>query len=184
MPTTAPSSDCIPTAEFIYNKGDDFYLCPASQQMKQNGKPIHRKNYLSYVYKTSACQTCPIRQECTQNKAGRTIERSQYQDIIDENMERVLASPDYYKLRQQIIEHQFGILKRQWGFTFTLLRGKVGVMSEVNLLMIVYNLTRMISIIGINEFKRRMGVLSDYFLSFIATLETNWKDYINAKLSE
>ena len=184
MPTTAPSSDCIPTAEFIYNKEDDFYLCPAGQQMKQNGKPIHRKNYLSYVYKTSACQTCPIRQECTQNKAGRTIERSQYQDIIDENRERVLANPDYYKLRQQIIEHQFGVLKRQFGFTFTLLKGKVGVMSEVNLLMMVYNLTRTISIIGINEFKRKLSGLSAYFLFFIATLKTNLKCVTNYKFSQ
>ena len=70
----------------------------------------------------------------------------------------------YYKLRQQIIEHQFGILKRQWGFTFTLLKGKINVMSEVNLLMIVYNLTRMISIIGIRKFKTKTGKLDDSFI--------------------
>ena len=29
--TTAPSSNYIPTVEFIYNKGDDFYLCPATK---------------------------------------------------------------------------------------------------------------------------------------------------------
>jgi hypothetical protein len=174
MPSTAPSSDCIPTSEFIYNREDDFYLCPTGQQMKQNGKPINRGNYLSYVYKTSACQTCSIRQECTKNKLGRTIERSGYQDVIDENRERVLANPEYYKLRQQIIEHQFGILKRQWGFTFTLLKRKKNVMSEVHLLMMAYNLTRMIAIIGSNEFKRRLGGLSAYLLALIATPRTNF----------
>lgn len=173
MPSTAPSSDCIPTSEFIYNREEDFYLCPTGQQMKQNGKPINRGNYLSYVYKTSACRTCSIRQECTKNKLGRTIERSGYQDVIDENRERVLANPEYYKLRQQIIEHQFGILKRQWGFTFTLLKRKKNVMSEVHLLMMAYNLTRMIAIIGINEFKRRQGGLSAYLLALIATPRTN-----------
>jgi hypothetical protein len=142
--------------------------------MKQNGKPINRGNYLSYVYKTSSCQTCSIRQECTKNKMGRTIERSGYQDVIDENKERVLANPEYYKLRQQIIEHQFGILKRQWGFTFTLLKRKKNVMSEVHLLMMAYNLTRMIAIIGINEFKRRLGGLSAYLLALITTPRTNF----------
>ena len=28
MPSTAPSHDCIPTAEFTYNKEGDYYLCP------------------------------------------------------------------------------------------------------------------------------------------------------------
>jgi len=102
------------------------------------------------------------------------IERSEYQDVIDENRERVLANPEYYKLRQQIIEHQFGILKRQWGFTFTLLKRKKNVMSEVHLLMMAYNLTRVIAIIGINEFKRRLGGLATYLLALIATLKTNF----------
>jgi hypothetical protein len=45
-------------------------------------------------------------------QSGRVIERTQYQDVIDENKDRVISNPDYYKLRQQVIEHQFGILKR------------------------------------------------------------------------
>ena len=150
MPSTSPSSDCIPTAEFIYNKEEDNYTCPAGEVMKKMGNGISRGHYTAFIYKTRACKTCTIRQECTKNKSGRVIERTQYQDVIDENKARVISNPDYYKLRQQIIEHQFGILKRQWGFTFTLLKRKVNVMSEVNLLMMVYNLTRMISIIGIS----------------------------------
>ena len=103
------------------------------------------------------------------------MKRSEYQHVIDENRERVIANSDYYKLRQQIIEHQFGIFKRQWGFTFTLLKGKVNVMAEVNLLMIVYNLTRMISVIGINEFKKKLGGLATYLLAYIATLKSNFE---------
>lgn len=156
MPSTSPSSDCIPTAEFIYNKEDDCYICPAGEVMKKVGNGISRNHYRAFVYKTSACQECAIRQDCTKNKNGRVIERTEYQDVIDENRQRVISNPDYYKLRQQIIEHQFGVLKRQFGFTFTLLKRKVNVLSEVNLLMIVYNLTRMISIIDINELKSKL----------------------------
>jgi len=47
-------------------------------------------------------------------------------------------------------------------------------MSEVHLLMMAYNLTRMIAIIGINEFKRRMAGLSAYLFAFVVTSRTNF----------
>ncbi|MET0638337.1 MAG: transposase [Chitinophagaceae bacterium] len=164
MPTTSPSHNCIPTAEFVYNKENDYYVCPSGEIMRKAGDFITRKNYRAFTYKTPACTTCPIRQDCTSNKAGRIIERTEYQDVIDENRSRVLAAPDYYKLRQQIVEHQFGILKRQWGFTFTLMRGKINVLSEVNLLMIVYNLRRLISVIGIDGLKKKF---KDFLFNFL-----------------
>ena len=57
-------------------------------------------------------------------KGTATSTKEKYQDVIDENNARVIGNRNYYKLRQQIIEHQFGILKRQWGFTYTLMKGK------------------------------------------------------------
>jgi hypothetical protein len=57
-------------------------------------------------------------------------------------------NPDYYKLRQQVTEHPFGTLKRQRGFTFTLVRSKEKVLGEVGLMFIGYNLSRCVSILG------------------------------------
>lgn len=182
MPTTAPSYNCIPTAEFIYDKQNDCYICPAGEVMNRAvGSGTSRGHYKAFIYKTSACKTCSIRHDCTKNKAGRIIERTEYQDVIDENRERVLANKDYYKLRQQIIEHQFGILKRQWGFNFTLLKGRIHVMSEVNLLMMVYNLSRVISILGLKEFKRKLGKFTAFFLQYIALLKTNYAAIFRSK---
>lgn len=159
MPSTSPSSNCFPLSMFIYDKKQNFYTCPSGERMTTHAGWTHRANYRSRVYKTKACTNCSLREKCTQNKIGRVIERSEYQDVIDENNNRVLANPDYYRLRQQIIEHQFGVLKRQWGFTFTLMRGKENVLSEVNLLMIIYNLKRSISIIGKDELRKRLREL-------------------------
>ncbi len=112
MPSTAPSYDCIPTSEFVYDKQSDCYICPSGNEMKRAvGNGTSRGNYKAFIYKTSSCKGCPIRDSCTKNKSGRIIERTEYQDVIDENRERVLGNKDYYKLRQQIIEHQFGVLK-------------------------------------------------------------------------
>lgn len=121
-------------------------------------------------YKTKACKSCTCRVLCTKNKNGRFIERSIYQEALEQNQKRVNQNPKYYRLRQQITEHQFGTLKRQWGFTFTLMKGKENVLSEVNLMMICYNLTRLMSIFNINELKHRMKALKLNILSKIETL--------------
>jgi len=119
-------------------------------------------------YKTKACKGCTVRDQCSQNKNGRFIERSIYQEALDENQKRVHLNPEYYRLRQQITEHQFGTLKRQWGFTFTLMKGKLHVLSEVNLMMICYNLTRLTNILSPKELKTRLKVL---WLSFSVSLD-------------
>ena len=104
-----------------------------------------------------------MRALCTTNKNGRFIERSIFQEALDENKKRVEERPEYYRLRQQVTEHQFGTLKRQWGFTYTLMRGKQNVLSEVNLMMICYNLTRLTSILGPEVLKNRLKRLVPEF---------------------
>ncbi|NQY74344.1 MAG: transposase, partial [Candidatus Margulisbacteria bacterium] len=95
---------------------------------------------------------------------GRVIERGIHQKFIEENQKRVEKNPDYYRLRQQVTEHQFGTLKRQWGFTYTLMKGKENVLSEVNLIMMCYNLSRIMSILDKNDLKRRLKDLIHLFL--------------------
>jgi DDE family transposase len=104
--------------------------------------------------------SCNLREKCTKNKKGKFIERSIYQEALEENEKRVIENPEYYRLRQQITELQFdtpacrsfsaGWLKRQWEFTFTLMKGKQHVLTEVNLMMMCYNLRRLMSIMGVN----------------------------------
>ena len=90
MPSTSPNSNSIPLAEFHYINDGDYYICPCGEQMTTTGKWRIRPNYRSKVYKTSACVNCSIREKCTQNQNGRVIERSEYQDVIDENNARVM----------------------------------------------------------------------------------------------
>jgi len=159
--------DCISTEEFQYDPNDDTYACPQGEVLRSNGSFYKKGGYRIKQYKTKACKSCSIRSRCTQNKTGRLIERSEFQQAIEENRDRVLANPDYYRLRQQITEHQFGTLKRQWGFTHTLVRGRENVLSEVHLLFIIYNLRRCMSILGIDELKRRLKILIDIFLCLV-----------------
>lgn len=150
---------------FEYNKENDTYTCPAGAILLTNGIIYKKRKHRVKHYKTKACKDCNLRAKCTKNKRGRFIERSIYQQALEENQKRVNENPEYYKLRQQITEHQFGTLKRQWGFTYTLMKGKQHVLSEVNLMMMCYNLRRLMSIFDMNELRSR---LKDLVLRFFA----------------
>ncbi|MCD4681252.1 MAG: transposase [Bacteroidales bacterium] len=126
---------------------------------------VRKRNHRVKRYTTKKCQGCELREQCTTNKRSRIIERSIYQEALEENEKRVNENPEYYKLRQQITEHQFGTLKRQWDFSNTLMKGKEHVLTEVNLMRMVYNLRRLMSIFDINELKKRLKSLVFRFLS-------------------
>ena len=138
---------------------------PQEPYLPQMGQYIKNVSIALKHYKTKACNGCSLREKCTENKRGRYIERSIYQEALEENEKRVNQNPEYYKLRQQITEHQFGTLKRQWGFTYTLMKGKQNVLSEVNLMMMCYNLRRLMSIFDLNELKARLEKLVLYFFA-------------------
>ena len=156
----APSTKDIglyPITSFSYDTEKDVYICPQGQEMTTN-HTWHRHSdkrkgkkgaYRFRRYNTTACKTCKGRHLCTQSTTnGRYIDRSEYAEVVEENAERVHQNPDYYRQRQQITEHMFGTLKRQRGFTFTLVRGKEKVLGEVGLMFIGYNLSRCISVLG------------------------------------
>ncbi|NQU82285.1 MAG: transposase, partial [Bacteroidetes bacterium] len=160
----APSTKDIglyPITSFTYDPKNDLYVCPQGHQMRTNNtwyrhsdKRKSKKGAYSFRrYNTPACKICTSRHLCTQSKTnGRYIDRSEYAEVVEANAERVTKNPEYYRQRQQVTEHMFGTLKRQRGFTHTLVRGKDNVLGEVGLMFIGYNLSRCISVIGMEEF--------------------------------
>jgi transposase len=151
---------------FEYTAENDTYTCPAGAILATNGTVYKKRNHRVKHYKNrTACKDCILRSKCTTNKNGRFIERSIYQEALEENEKRVKDNPEYYKLRQQITEHQFGTLKRQWDFSYTLMKGKEHVLSEVNLIMMVYNLRRLMSIFDMDELKTRLNQLVSLFMA-------------------
>jgi len=163
---------------FEYDKQNNQYTCPAGKILATNGTVYNKAGHKVIHYKNrQACKICELRDQCTKNKNGRFIERSIYQEALEENKKRVESNPDYYRLRQQITEHQFGTLKRQWGFTFTIMKGKENVLSEVNLMMICYNLRRLMTIFSIETLKTKLKRLVAMFLSVIAQFKAVLRDY-------
>jgi hypothetical protein len=79
----------------------------------------------------------------------RVIERTEHQAYIDKNRRTVARKEQLYKRRQAIVEHPFGVMKRQWGFYFMLSRkGMHRASADVGLIFTAYNLRRILSILG------------------------------------
>lgn len=151
--------------KFIYNTGGDSYTCPEGIILTTNGN-WYVKSKLRYLYhvkhyKTSACTSCPALALCTKNKKGRLIERSEYQPYMDQNKENIQRDPTTYKKRQAIIEHTYGIIKRQWGFYFvSTKKGIKRASADVGLMFTALNLRRLMNIIDKNVFKKFLRELA------------------------
>lgn len=149
--------------DFKYNQEQDSYSCPAGQILATNGRWYNKKldasakkSYQVKHYKTKACQQCKVKSLCTKSIRGRYIERSEYHQYVERNNQRVYSNPNYYRQRQQIIEHQFGTLKRHRHFDYLFTRGKGKVLGEVYLSFTMYNLKRVMSIFGFSELLKRL----------------------------
>lgn len=139
---------------FVYHHTDDTYTCPAGQTLHTTGT-LHTKkrdkdiSYQFKKYRTSACNACPVQHLCTGRQDGRReIERSEYADAVERNKANYEANGQLYRKRQEINEHIFGTIKRQWNLYYTNLRGLEKVNGEVALIMTVYNMKRARNILG------------------------------------
>ena len=142
-------------ANFTYNEEADTYQCPQGETLNTTGrwhnKKRERDSYEFKKYRTPACKECPVRSLCTGRKDGREIERSQYADAVEENNSRYRENGQLYRKRQEINEHIFGTIKRQWGYNHTNLTGLEKVNGEHSLIMLVYNIKRAINILNVPE---------------------------------
>lgn len=155
---------------FNYNKELDEYTCPAGQLLttngrwynKASGKTINRVKH----YKTKACLTCSLFERCTRNKTGRFIERSEHMDLIDDNKKRMQKNIEIYRKRQAIVEHPFGVIKRQWDFYYIMTKKSMKHASaDVGLIFTVYNLRRIFNLVGQNELKKYLKTLEFHLLT-------------------
>jgi transposase len=162
--------------KFIYSDENDAYTCPQRKVLTTNGNWYikSKQRYIYHVkhYKTGACKDCPALMLCTKNKKGRLIERSEYQPYMDQNKDNIENRPDIYKKRQAVIEHTYGIIKRQWGFYFvSTKRGIKRASADVGLIFTAFNLRRLINIIDKNAFKKFLGELASLYFAKQASLK-------------
>jgi hypothetical protein len=97
------------------------------------------------------CFSCPVKNKRSENEKGRTIKDRPFQRIADEVDRWTEKFLDMYKKRKQMVEHLFGTIKRALEFSYFLTRKTENVRTESLLHFSVYNMKRMINIIGTRE---------------------------------
>jgi transposase len=153
---------------FRYDKTTDSYTCPAHETLTTNGNWYNKINGKSVTkmkhYKTSACMSCEHFDKCTKNARGRLIERSQYADLIYQNKVRIENNYETYRRRQAIVEHPYGVIKRQWDFYYIMTKKTIKHASaDVGLIFTAYNLRRIFNLIDQNVLKQYLKVLAILF---------------------
>jgi hypothetical protein len=130
---------------FGYDPQTDCYTCPHGQTLPFRGVAHYsdRPDKRIYQAKAALCCACPAFGECTKDKKhGRKLEVSEYEDQL--RRQRALMQTEeaktIYRLRKELPEPVFGILKESLGARRLLLRGLSNVLSEWTLLATAFNL--------------------------------------------
>jgi transposase len=143
---------------FDYDAEADDYRCPAGERLRPmpgRKQDATGKLRIRYASRRSACRACPLRQRCLSAKANRrVIERWEHEDVLERHRVRMAqaASEEGMRRRKALAEHPFGTLKCRAGYRHFLMRGFAKVRGEWALMVLCYNFTRALNIIGLDRF--------------------------------
>lgn len=113
-----------------------------------------------YVSAQASCAACPLRAQCLAAKARRReVLRWEHEDVIERHRERMGADNAKAMMTQRgaLAEHPFGTLKCRAGWTHFLVRGFAKVRGELSLMVLAYNLARLIAILGLEALKAHLA---------------------------
>jgi len=126
---------------FTYDESADCFICPQGKILKHHGR-----NHKQVIYRAREkdCRACPVRSECTRDKA-----RSVSFHIDGEYIERAKREMKTkgYRLSQRCrkkIEELFGEAKEQHGMRRMKFRGRAVVKEQVLLTAAVQNIKRLV----------------------------------------
>jgi len=165
---------------FVYDEQSDCYTCPEGHIMETNGTWHKAKSGAMFQqYKTRQCKHCPVRPKCTKSaENGKVIQRRRYAQNIEDNKLRIENNPSAYKKRQAIVEHPYGTIKRQWGFSYiSTKKYKIRASADVGLMFVAYNIRRIMNIIGQNELRKYLVKAAFSFADQIHKLGLNLSLY-------
>ena len=92
MTSGAKSEGRFGKQDFVYLPAEDVYRCPAGEKLKyyytneEKGQTLHR-------YWTNACQTCPLKAQCTKGPQRR-ITRWEHEEVVEAVQKRLDKNPD------------------------------------------------------------------------------------------
>lgn len=135
-------------SEFHYDEKTDTFRCPANQTLSRKQLQRH-KTRVVYAGDAEVCGACTMKSRCT-NAPQRFVHRHLHDGALQRMQQR--ATPEMMRLRRSTVEHPFASLKYHiFGNPRFLLRGLQGTQTEISLATMLYNLKRMMNVLGANR---------------------------------
>jgi len=184
------------TSHFVYNKENDYYICPQGKQLNYYHTSVSKKRKQTFrQYRTNelhTCKFCPYRDQCAPKNAARRIIRRESRQHLKEEMKQRLNSQvgkQMYQKRLHLIESFFGHIKYNLGYTHFLLRGLKKVKAEFTLICLTYNLRKLIAVLiyFLMVFSHNVRILnekikSNCYLQYVNELFENTLNIIDISL--
>ena len=140
--------------DFVYDAKRDEYRCPAGERAVWRFSTVE-KGLTIHKYWPSACPTCPLKARCTP-APYRRVARWEHEQVIDAMQARLERMPQASRLRRQTVEHPFATLKAWMGSSHFLTKTLPKVRTEMSLLVLAYNMKRMMTIFGVQPLLQAM----------------------------
>lgn len=141
--------------QFKYDAGKNHYVCPAGNILKLRGSPRTQNGQIFHRFSASEtdCKNCLQRARCLGDKIPcRIVWRSENEEILVAHQKRMKANKAKMRERSALVEHPFGTMKSRAGWSHFLLRGKEKVSAEFSLMVMSYNFTRVLNVLGFDRF--------------------------------
>lgn len=140
--------------EFHYDEATDTFLCPAGQRLHRHQR---KERCIVYAGSREICGSCELKERCTVG-SRRLLKKHLHDGALERMQQR--ATPEVMRLRRSIVEHPFAALKYGiFGHPRFLLRGLNGAQTETSLAVLVYNLKRLLKVVGGRHLRARLAVL-------------------------
>jgi len=133
--------------DFVYLPSEDAYRCPSGEKLQHHYNTDEDGQTIG-IYLTKACSTCPLKAQCTTSNERR-IKRWEHEHVVEAAQERLDKNPQAMRVRRETVEHPFATLKMRMGATHFLMKRLKNVATEMALNVLGYNLTRVMTIIGV-----------------------------------
>lgn len=151
--------------DFTYSQSEDCYYCPIKKPLPRKGKVLNDNGKKMHQYKSSTtdCNNCPVREKCLGKKSKtRSLYRWEHEEVLERGQRRLKQNPTVMKKRGSMVEHPFGTIKYRAGIHHFLMRGLEKCQGEFSLMVMSYNFTRVMNIIGIKAFIEHCSQRTQY----------------------
>jgi transposase len=167
---------------FEYDRETDTYRCPAGHRLKPRSLHQSRQSR-DYAASQKVCAVCPLREQCTRNKSGRTVKRHLRQEELDGMREasRSAKAKQDIKMRQHLMERSCA--RGTWyGFDRARWRGLWRVQIQEYLITAIQNIQVLLRY-G-SYFKRSPSVMMEQIREVIPELIRSFLDYMELMSSK